>query len=320
MQQTTPEARRHRRGVAAKLSSRLLAVMVVVAPVYNAGVAGSAWAQSQSELAAEVSELRKRVEQLEGQLVDLQVIIGTLESLARSSGSAAPVSGQSFSGGGEDSARVAALETQVSALAAQIERLSGGGGAASDTTTFSPQSSEAVPGFGSTTINTDPGAGSGEETFGSSFGLPGSEPVASSDLTASLAAPSASLGDPKQDYERAYGYLLQQKYDEAQAGFEGFLAAHPRHELAGNAQYWLGEVHFVRGDFKAAAQAFLDGYQNHGRSSKAADSLLKLAVSLDRLGQSRAACDSFSELLTRFPNAATYITERATQERQRIGC
>ena len=72
-------------------------------------------------------QLRQRVEQLEEQLVDMQVVIGTLESLARQSGSggAAPARGGGPAGlSGPDAGRLAALETQIQALTAQLEQMS----------------------------------------------------------------------------------------------------------------------------------------------------------------------------------------------------
>ncbi len=75
-----------------------------------------------------------------------------------------------------------------------------------------------------------------------------------------------------------------------------------------------------RGQYKAAAGAFLKGYQTYGRSAKAPDSLLKLAMSLERLGQKDQACLSYGELGTKFPNAPAHVKARAQSERQRIGC
>ncbi len=262
-----------------------------------------ALAQQDNRLQAEVGELRKRVEQLEGQLVDLQVVIGTLESLARN-----PASAGSAGSAGADTARVAALETQVSALAAQVAQLS------QKLQTGAPvgrapaqQRGDAGPSFGSTTVT---------ERKASQF----SADTQRAELAPVPGGQANAGGDPKADFERAYGDLLQRNYDAARRGFQSFLRSYPRHELAGNAQYWLGEVYFVRGDYKRAAQAFLAGYQKFGRGSKAPDSLLKLAVSLNRLGQKDAACQSFGELLTRFPNAQDYIRRRAQQERRQIGC
>jgi tol-pal system protein YbgF len=137
--------------------------------------------------------------------------------------------------------------------------------------------------------------------------------------TAALPLPLDST-NPKELYETAYGYLLQRDYGAAQAAFDDFLAKYPNDSLSGNAQYWLGETHFVRGQYKAAAGAFLKGYQTFAQSAKAPDSLLKLAMSLDRLGQKDAACSSYAELSSKFPNAPQSVKSRAQSERQRVGC
>jgi tol-pal system protein YbgF len=137
---------------------------------------------------------------------------------------------------------------------------------------------------------------------------------------AATAPDVADAGNAKQLYETAYGHLMQRDYGAAQAAFEDFLTRYPNDSLAGNAQYWLGEAHFVRGEYKAAAGSFLKGYQNYAGNARASDSLLKLAMSLDRLGQKDAACSSFSELSTRFPDAPENVKNRAKAERQRIGC
>jgi TolA-binding protein len=76
----------------------------------------------------------------------------------------------------------------------------------------------------------------------------------------------------------------------------------------------------VRGQYRAAAGAFLKGYQGHAKSAKAPESLLKLAMSLQRLGQKDAACSSFSELTTKYPNAPAHVRTTAQTERQRAGC
>jgi tol-pal system protein YbgF len=124
----------------------------------------------------------------------------------------------------------------------------------------------------------------------------------------------------KQLYETAYGYLLQRDYGAAEAAFDEFLRRHPNDPLAGNAQYWLGESLYVRGQYRAAAGAFLKGYQTYAKSAKAPESLLKLAMSLQRLGQKDAACSSFSELTTKFPSAPAHVKTTAQTERQRAGC
>ena len=76
----------------------------------------------------------------------------------------------------------------------------------------------------------------------------------------------------------------------------------------------------MRGQYRAAAGAFLKGYQTYSKSAKAPENLLKLAMSLQRLGQKDAACSSYSELSTKFPTAPTHVKTTAQTERQRAGC
>ncbi|HRY06586.1 MAG TPA: tol-pal system protein YbgF [Hyphomicrobiaceae bacterium] len=276
--------------------------------------------------------LQRRVEQLEEQLVDMQVTIGTLESLARSGGgrAGAPVSG-SGGLGVSDAARIEGMETQIRALSSEVQRLIGqvrqmGGGDRGDAGGLRPSYAErsaptttTIPSaFGSTTVT------SGGDPIGS---LIDAQPPASgvtqySSGGTQLAAlpPAESNANAKQDYDTAYGYLLRQDYGAAEASFEDFLKAYPNDPRAGDAQYWLGETHFVRGSYKSAASAFLKGYQTYAKSNKAPDSLLKLAMSLDRLGQKDAACSSFGELVSRFPDAPAHVKDKAASEQRRLSC
>jgi tol-pal system protein YbgF len=183
--------------------------------------------------------------------------------------------------------------------------------------------------FGSTTVTAGNGGDSigglieSEQPAAEGGAAPGPAPEMAAlppAFGAATAPNAADAGNAKQLYETAYGYLMQRDYTAAQSAFEDFLTRYPQDSLAGNAQYWLGEAHFVRGEYKAAASSFLKGYQNYAGNARAADSLLKLAMSLDRLGQKDAACSSFGELSTRFPNAPENVKNRAKSERQRIGC
>ncbi len=268
--------------------------------------------------------LQRRVEQLEEQLVDLHVIIGTLESLAKGatapppSPRAGPGPAAAFSA--SDAGRLDAIETQIRALASQLENLQDqvrnlGSGKAQTEDDRPPRSQP--PGFGSTTVA--PSAQRDEIDR-----LLSPPPGGGGPRTAATQPPGGGQTEPdvppQQLYEQAYGYLLQKDYGAAEAGFDDFLKRHPNHQLAGNAQYWLGESHYVRGQYRAAAAAFLKGYQNHAKSQKAPESLLKLAMSLQRLGQKDAACSSFNELATKYPNPPAHVKSIAQAERQRSGC
>ena len=127
-----------------------------------------------------------------------------------------------------------------------------------------------------------------------------------------------SASSPKELYETAYGYLLQQDYPSAEAAFDEFLRRHPNDRLAADAQYWLGETLYVQRRYKPAGQAFLKVIEKHQASNKVPNSILKLAQTLDQLGQKD--CALFEELETRHPNAPADVKSKARALRQKVGC
>jgi tol-pal system protein YbgF len=314
-----------------KLAAAALLALIVMARAPDLSLAQTAAPAAKPKAqAAPASEsgLKARVDSLEEQLVDMQVLVGTLESLARQGGAGAPAARAGV--GGADSVRVEALESQVRSLTQQVQALSdqvrsmGGTPRRSDVAPAPPPGAES---FGTTSVQ--PGDSIGSLIEGDTVGAPGTPGTYGADegsagapppVTTAALPPPGELENPKQLYETAYGYLLQRDYGAAQVAFDDFLKKFPSDSLAGNAQYWLGESFFVRGQYKAAASAFLKGYQTYARSQKAPESLLKLAMSLDRLGQKDAACASYSELNTKFPNAPQNVKARAQSERQRVGC
>lgn len=132
---------------------------------------------------------------------------------------------------------------------------------------------------------------------------------------ASLPAPDT----PDGLYQQSYEALLRSQFGVAQAGFKDFLTRYPQHELAGNANYWLGESLYSQSNYKDAAQVFLDGYKTYPAGTKAPDTLLKLGMSLKQLGQKPQACTVFQSVNVKFPKAAE-TRKRAQAEAKRAGC
>lgn len=120
-------------------------------------------------------------------------------------------------------------------------------------------------------------------------------------------------------YQGAYESLLGRRFGAAEANFKLFIDRHGDHPLAGDAQYWLGETYYTQGDYKQAAQAFLKGYRTYPKGRKAPDSLFKLALSLQQLGQKPQACSAFAEVAKEYPTAAN-IRNEAIKEMKRAGC
>ncbi len=125
---------------------------------------------------------------------------------------------------------------------------------------------------------------------------------------------------PRDLYDRAYRHVLAGDYGAAEMDFVQFLAVHPTNEFAGNATFWLGESLARQGRHGEAARHFLTVSQEDPDGPKAAESLLKLGLSLDAMGETQAACSSLREVHARYPDIADDIADRARQAVQDIGC
>lgn len=144
--------------------------------------------------------------------------------------------------------------------------------------------------------------------------------AAASAATASGGGGALPAGTPEEQYRYAFDLLRKQDFAAAETALAAFVKSHPEDALAGNAQYWLGETFYVREQYEQAAVAFTEGFQTYPDSSKAADNLLKLGMSLGNLGKKEDACTTFGHLIANFPNASAVVLDRARQERKTRGC
>ena len=141
--------------------------------------------------------------------------------------------------------------------------------------------------------------------------------------TVNLATDDPSVlpqGTPKERYKYAYSLLTKMRLVEAEAAFQEFLEQHEGDPLASNAQYWLGETYYARQNLSEATRAFLVGIQRYPNSAKAPDSMLKLGISLAKLGKSEDSCAAFLEMQTKFPNLRARLRKRLLKEMKTADC
>lgn len=125
---------------------------------------------------------------------------------------------------------------------------------------------------------------------------------------------------PKNLYEAALTDLKNNKLTDAETKLNQFLTSYPKETLAGNAQYWLGEVYYKQQNFAKAAVAFKDGYSKYPQGAKGADCLLKLGLSMKALGKKEEACTAFVNLPTVFDKVNADIAARAKKEAEALDC
>ncbi|WP_298917662.1 tol-pal system protein YbgF [uncultured Algimonas sp.] len=269
-------------------------------------VAAPSFAQSRAELAAQNEQLRQRVDRLEARLLTGDPAAERLM------------------------ARVDTLETTIRTLRGEIERLSYErelvdgevDGMKTDIRTLqdlatrmkihldavdlvaaqnAPQVDDsyvAGPGTvaqiqGPPTVRTAP------------FTIPGGE-TAPADVTA-LA-------------ERGKSLLAEGDYEGAEAALTRYIQGSPDAADLGEAHFWLGESHFVRGQFNTAAESYIAAMRASPGGEKAPDALVKLGASLRELGQTGEACTALQSFGDQFPNAPQAARDKAAREVSRTGC
>jgi tol-pal system protein YbgF len=127
-------------------------------------------------------------------------------------------------------------------------------------------------------------------------------------------------GTVKEQYTFAINLLRQTNYEQAEVALKEFLIAHRDDDLASNARYWLGETYYVRRSYQDAAQVFFESFSKDTKGPKAADSLLKLGMSLAGLDKNEEACATFSKVLEDFPKALDGLKKAVSRQRKRNSC
>jgi tol-pal system protein YbgF len=150
---------------------------------------------------------------------------------------------------------------------------------------------------------------------------PKSTPDKITDIPKSADTAELSGNDQERiDYDKALSDLKDNKFQEAELKFDLFIKKYPNSKLLGNAYFWYGETFFRRNHFEKSALFYLKGYKNNPRSSKASDSLLKLALSLSEINKIKEACSTLSKLETEFPNRPDSSKKRAKDAKAKFGC
>src|SRR5207248_2613372 len=108
--------------------------------------------------------------------------------------------------------------------------------------------------------------------------------------------PPISSGDPVKLYKDGQEALRAGKHDQAVKLFRELVRRFPDHDLADNAQYWLGECFYDRKQFVEAMPEFRLVVTRYPLENKAPDALLKLAYCALALGEPDKGRDLLSQV------------------------
>ncbi|MDF0535437.1 tol-pal system protein YbgF [Shewanella yunxiaonensis] len=119
------------------------------------------------------------------------------------------------------------------------------------------------------------------------------------------AASSGSSLSETDSYQRAVDLVLKaRQYDAAIPAFKEFISQYPNSGFADNANYWLGQLLYNKGDYVQAKTAFENVVNNFKASDKRPDSLVKLGLIAEKNNDKATAKSRYQQVVKEYANSA----------------
>jgi tol-pal system protein YbgF len=138
---------------------------------------------------------------------------------------------------------------------------------------------------------------------------------------AAAATPGQSGPPPGVSADKSYTDAVRDyqtgKTDLAYNEFQQYLTYFPNTELAANAQYYLGEINYNRGDYNGAITAFDAVLERYPENPKTPDAHLMKAMALLKSNQRNRAVQEFRVLVQDYPH--TDDARKALQQLRALG-
>jgi tol-pal system protein YbgF len=134
---------------------------------------------------------------------------------------------------------------------------------------------------------------------------PTTPPAAQPRRPAPVAADPDAADQAAALYRRGLAALKSHEYAAAVDALREVVSRYPRHELADNAQYWLGEAFYDQKDYTRALAEFRSTVTAYPRGNKVADALLKVGFAYQALGEPTKARATLEQVVTLYPGTTT---------------
>lgn len=233
-------------------------------------------AQAQANLLAEVDGLKSQVQRLSAEVEDLNLQMRTL-SAGDGSGGAVTMP--------ELAKRIQKVEGNLKQMGSQL-------GVEVD----GQQPGAQNPG--------EPGDDPQARQASVQPGAPGA-PAAQQQAPAKTDVPAASQSDPAEAiYAKGMQAFQAKEYDKAIGLWGDVAKSYPKHNLAPNAFFWLGEAYFQKGDWAQAVLNYNNVVEKFPKSNKTPSAMLKMGMAFQKLNKKDAARLMFQDLIKKFPDSA----------------
>jgi len=233
-------------------------------------------AQAQANLLAEVDGLKSQVQRLSAEVEDLNLQVRTLTEGGDSSGGATLP---------ELNKRIQKVEGNLRQMGSQL----------------------GVEVDGQQPAGGQPGSAIDPQAQQAS--LPGGAPAPAAATPPATAkptdVPATAAADPAEAiYAKGMQAFQAKDYDKAAGLWRDVAKNYPKHNLAPNAYFWMGEAYFQKGDMGQAVLNYNEVVEKFPKSNKAPSSMLKMGMAFQKLNKKDAARLMFQDLIKKFPDSA----------------
>jgi len=128
---------------------------------------------------------------------------------------------------------------------------------------------------------------------------------------------AVSGGSEQATYDAGMAALRGGSYDRAIATFGEVVTNYPTGDLASNAQFWIGESYYTKGDLEGAITAYRKVLAGWPDSRKAPDAMVKLGFSLSDQKRTGEARKTLEEVVSKYPG--TPAAQLAADRLKRLG-
>jgi tol-pal system protein YbgF len=117
------------------------------------------------------------------------------------------------------------------------------------------------------------------------------------------ATDSGATPGPNQLYQLGRDQFMRGSNSAARTAFQELLTSHPQSDVAGDAQFYVGETFSAEGNNRAADSVYAIVVAQYPNSQRAATALYKRGVIAQQAGRNADARRHFNAVVSRFPNS-----------------
>jgi tol-pal system protein YbgF len=111
------------------------------------------------------------------------------------------------------------------------------------------------------------------------------------------------VGSAESAFAAGLSNFRKREYGQAVLDFLDVVTKHPKHELASTSQYWIGEAYYLQRDYRQALIEFERAAEWAAPHPKAPDALLKAGLCHSQLRESTQAQQAWRRVVREFPES-----------------